>query len=156
MTGRAQLKHEARRILGRMVCDFFQRLGRLARRSAGQILSDFLSSLCQKAFTFRLSIICRSGKQFTKFRAKRRCMVTEKGTATAIAADGEIPYQLNAERTQQLRRSCRAKAMLSARLITAKIRRGLFVGQQVSLDEIGLADAKSADRASRSASPSAR
>lgn len=75
-------------------------------------------------------------------------MVVEKGVATAVAADGEIPYQLTPnEQSRYADLSGRDKAF-------ATIDYGVdppwvFIGQQVSLAEIGLADARPAERQAR-------
>jgi hypothetical protein len=83
---------------------------------------------------------------------KTPLMVTEKGTATAIAADGEIPYKLTPnERSNyaDLSGTDRAFGTIDYSMNPPWV----FVGQEVSLADIGLADARPAER-KRGGSPS--
>ena len=80
---------------------------------------------------------------------KTALMVTEKGTATAVAADGEIPYKLEPNETSNyadLSGQNNAFATIDYSLTPPWV----FVGNQVSLAEIGLGDAKSVRREARS------
>jgi hypothetical protein len=81
-------------------------------------------------------------------------MVTEKGIATAVAADGEIPYRLTPnERSAYADLSGRDNAFGT---IDYSIEPPwIFVGQKVSLADIGLADARSAERQARRVSTAA-
>jgi Zn finger protein HypA/HybF involved in hydrogenase expression len=81
-------------------------------------------------------------------------MVTEKGTATARAADGEIPYPLVPnEQSRYADLSGPNNAFGTIDYSTNPPT--LFVGSQVSLADIGLADAKPAERAARTVSAAA-
>ena len=72
-------------------------------------------------------------------------MVTEKGTATAVAADGEIPYKLEPnERSNYADLSGTGNAF--GTIDYSMNPPWIFVGQQVTLAEIGLGDAKSVKR----------
>lgn len=94
------------------------------------------------------------GQSLTEIPARSPLMVTEKGTATAVAADGEIPYRLTPNEQSDY-------ADLSGKDNSfATIDYGIeppwvFIGSQVSLAEIGLADAKPAERAERRVSAAA-
>ena len=80
-------------------------------------------------------------------------MVTEKGTATSVAADGEIPYKLTPnEKSDYADLSGAGNAF--ATIDYSENPAWVFVGQQVTLDEIGLAKRKSAEREAAT-SPSA-
>jgi len=75
-------------------------------------------------------------------------VVTEKGTATAIAADGEIPYKLVPnERSDYADLSGRGGAF--GTIDYSMNPPWAFVGQEVSLADIGLADARPAERKAR-------
>jgi hypothetical protein len=79
---------------------------------------------------------------------KTPLMVTEKGTATAMAADGEIPYKLTPnERSDyaDLSGTDRAFGTIDYSMNPPWV----FVGQEVSLADIGLADARPAERKAR-------
>ncbi|MFN2500597.1 MAG: DUF4178 domain-containing protein [Pyrinomonadaceae bacterium] len=75
-------------------------------------------------------------------------MVQEKGTATSVAAHGQIPYKLVAgEQFQYADLAGKNKAF--ATIDYSLEPPWVFVGGQVSLEEIGLGDTKSAERATR-------
>ncbi|MBA2333476.1 MAG: DUF4178 domain-containing protein [Blastocatellia bacterium] len=81
-------------------------------------------------------------------------IVTEKGTATAVAADGEIPYRLTPnEQSHYADLSGRENAF--GTIDYSNEPPWLFVGNQVSLDEIGLGDARPAQRETRRVSTAA-
>jgi len=74
--------------------------------------------------------------------------VVEKGVATAVAADGEIPYKLTPNEQSpyaDLTGSDHAFGTIDYSLDPPWV----FIGQQVSLADIGLADARPAERAAR-------
>jgi len=75
-------------------------------------------------------------------------VVTEKGTATAIAADGEIPYRLTPnERSDYADLSGKGGAF--GTIDYSMNPPWIFAGQEVSLADIGLADARPAERKAR-------
>ena len=81
-------------------------------------------------------------------------VVAEKGIATAVAADGEIPYKLTPNeqsRYADLAGRDRAFATLDYSFDPPWV----FVGNQVSLADIGLADARPAEREARRVSTAA-
>lgn len=81
-------------------------------------------------------------------------VVQEKGTATAVAADGEIPYKLTpSERSRYADLSGRDKAF--GTIDYSMEPPWVFVGQQVSLADIGLASARPAEREARRVSTAA-
>jgi len=75
-------------------------------------------------------------------------MVQEKGVATSVAADGEIPYQLTPNEQSQFA-DLAGKGNAFATIDYSMSPPWVFVGQQVTLEEIGLGDAKSAKREAR-------
>ena len=81
-------------------------------------------------------------------------MVTEKGTATSVAADGEIPYKLTPnERSDYADLSGRGNAF--GTIDYSMSPPWVFVGNQVTLAEIGLGDAKPVQREGRKVSAAA-
>ena len=88
------------------------------------------------------------GQTVTQIPSPTPLMVVEKGVATSVAADGEIPYQLTPNEQS-------AYADLSGidnafgTIDYSVDPPWVFLGQQVSLDEIGLADARPAERTAR-------
>lgn len=94
------------------------------------------------------------GQEVAGIPSSTPLMVVEKGVATAVAADGEIPYQLTPnEQSRYADLSGRDNAF-------GTIDYGIdppwvFLGQQVSLADIGLADARPAERQARRVSTAA-
>ena len=81
-------------------------------------------------------------------------MVVEKGVATAVAADGEIPYKLTPnEKSEYADLSGRDSAF--GTIDYSLDPPWVFIGQQVSLTDIGLGDARPADREARRVSTAA-
>jgi uncharacterized Zn finger protein (UPF0148 family) len=81
-------------------------------------------------------------------------VVQEKGVATAVAADGEIPYKLTPnEQSRYADLSGRDKAF--GTIDYSMDPPWVFVGQQVSLADIGLASARPAERETRRVSTAA-
>ncbi|MEO8041196.1 MAG: DUF4178 domain-containing protein [Acidobacteriota bacterium] len=81
-------------------------------------------------------------------------MVVEKGVATAVAADGEIPYKLTPnEEGRYADMSGRDNAF--GTIDYSMDPPWIFVGQQVSLADIGLASARPAEREARRVSTAA-
>ena len=75
-------------------------------------------------------------------------MVQEKGVATSVAADGEIPYQLTPNEESQFA-DLAGKGNAFATIDYSMSPPWVFVGHQVTLEEMGLGDAKSAKREAR-------
>ncbi|MEO6333855.1 MAG: DUF4178 domain-containing protein, partial [Pyrinomonadaceae bacterium] len=81
-------------------------------------------------------------------------MVSEKGTATAVAADGEIPYKLIPnEQSAYADLSGRDRAF--GTIDYSVDPPWVFIGQQISLSDVGLADARPAERQARAVSTAA-
>lgn len=94
------------------------------------------------------------GQAVPEIPGKTPLMVTEKGTATSVAAEGEIPYKL--EPNEQSNYADLAGAGNAFATIDYSMNPPLaFVGEQVSLSDLGLADARSAQREARRVSSAA-
>lgn len=150
LTGRAQLKHEMgghwdewyatfsngwvgwlAEAQGRFYMTFFQPL------PAGVVLPSFES----------LDI----GQKVAEIPSSDPLMVIEKGMATSMAADGEIPYQLvPGEQNRYADLSGRNNSFGTIDYSISPP--WVFVGKQVTLDEIGLGTARPVARAPRSTS----
>jgi hypothetical protein len=81
-------------------------------------------------------------------------MVQEKGTATYAAAEGEIPYKL-VPNEQSPYADLAGKNNLFGTIDYSVDPPWVFIGQQVTLGEIGLGDAKSVKREARTVSAAA-
>jgi len=88
------------------------------------------------------------GQFVSEIPSQTPLMVQEKGVATSVAADGEIPYQLTPNEESQFA-DLAGKGNAFATIDYSMSPPWVFVGQQVTLEEIGLGDAKSAKREAR-------
>ena len=152
LTGRAQIRHELGGYWDEWYATFSNGwVGWLAEAQGNFYLTFYqplpagavIPSFDQLQVGQQLSVI--PGSSFT---------VVEKGIATAVAADGEIPYQLVPNEQS-------AYADLSGpnngfgTIDYSMDPPWIFVGQQVSLTDIGLADARPAEREARRVSTAA-
>ncbi len=125
-----------------MVCHFFKRLGGLARRSAGEIYLTFYQPTPEGVRIPAFESL-QLGDAIEEIPSKIPLIVTEKGTATSVAADGEIPYKLVPnEKSNYADLSGKDNAFGTIDYSENPA----FVGQQVTLEEIGLGNAKSVQR----------
>lgn len=85
------------------------------------------------------------GQTVQEIPSQTPLMVTEKGTATSVAADGEIPYKL-IPNEQSSYADLSGSGNAFATIDYSESPAWVFVGQQVTLDEIGLGNAKPAER----------
>ncbi len=85
------------------------------------------------------------GQSVPQIPAKVPLMVAEKGIATAIAAEGEIPYKL-VPNEQSEYADLAGKGGVFATIDYGMNPPFAFVGTEVSLADLGLADAKAAER----------
>ena len=96
----------------------------------------------------RRSINCRSARSFRKFQLRRHFRLLKKGSRHRVAADGEIPYQLVPNEQAQYA-DLTGKNNSFGTIDYSISPPWVFIGQQVSLADIGLADAKPAEREAR-------
>src|SRR5262249_38189647 len=94
------------------------------------------------------------GQVVSEIPAKAQLMVQEKGTATYVAADGEIPYKLTPNESVSYA-DLAGKSGAFATVDYSMEPPWVFVGKQVSLEEIGLGDAKPVQREARQVSSDA-
>ncbi len=88
------------------------------------------------------------GQIVQEIPAPAALIVTEKGTATSVAADGEIPYKLiPGERSDYADLSGRDNAF--GTIDYSMSPPWVFVGTQVTLEQIGLGDARPVQREAR-------
>ena len=153
LTGRAQLRHEMGGFWDEWYATFSNgRVGWLAEAQGRFYLTFFQSvppSVSLPSFE-QLQI----GQTVKEIQSPTPLMVTEKGTATSVAADGEIPYRLTPnEQSGYADLSGVDDAFGTIDYSTSPP--WLFLGRQVSLQEIGLGDARPAQRDPRGVSTAA-
>src|SRR5262245_54681412 len=88
------------------------------------------------------------GQQVPEIPASTTLQIAEKGVATSVAAAGEIPYQLVPNEQSQYANLV-GKNNSFGTIDYSISPPWVFIGQQVSLADIGLADARPAEREAR-------
>lgn len=147
LTGRAQLKHEAGGYWDEWYATFSNGWVGWLAEAQGRFYLTFYQPLPQG-----VSLPSYEGLQLGQFvneiPSQTPLMVQEKGVATSVAADGEIPYRLTPNEQSQFA-DLAGKGNAFATIDYSMSPPWVFVGQQVTLEEIGLGDAKSAKREAR-------
>ncbi|MEQ1761868.1 MAG: DUF4178 domain-containing protein [Pyrinomonadaceae bacterium] len=147
LTGRAQLKHQSGGYWDEWYATFSNGWVGWLAEAQGRFYLTFYQPLPQG-----VSLPSYDGLQLGQFvgeiPSQTPLMVQEKGVATSVAADGEIPYQLTPNEESQFA-DLAGKGNAFATIDYSMSPPWVFVGQQVTLEEIGLGDAKSAKREAR-------
>ncbi|MET0753794.1 MAG: DUF4178 domain-containing protein [Pyrinomonadaceae bacterium] len=144
LTGRAQLRHELGGVWDEWYATFSNGWVGWLAEAQGKFYLTFYQPLPQGAQVPPFEYL-QLGQPVEAIPNQAPLMVTEKGTAVSVAADGEIPYKLTPnERSDyaDLYGTNNAFATIDYSMSPPWV----FVGQQVSLEEIGLGDAKSVKR----------
>ncbi len=144
LTGRAQNRHDAGGFWDEWYATFSNGWVGWLAEAQGNFYLTFYQPLKESLPTFeRLQI-----GQTVNIKSNLPLTVTEKGTATAVAAEGEIPYKLTPnERSDFADLSGENNGF--ATIDYSMNPPWAFVGEQVSLADLGLADAKPAARKAR-------
>ena len=147
LTGRAQLKHQAGGYWDEWYATFANGWVGWLAEAQGRFYLTFYQPLPQG-----VSLPSFEGLQLGQFvseiPSQTPLMVQEKGVATSVAADGEIPYKLTPNEESQFA-DLAGKNNAFATIDYSMSPPWVFVGQQVTLEEIGLGDAQSAKREAR-------
>lgn len=143
LTGRAQNRHELGGFWDEWYATFSNGwVGWLAEAQGKFYLTFYQPSKDALPSFEKLQL----GQSVPQIQSNAPLMVTEKGTATAAAAEGEIPYKLTPnEKSDYADLSGTGNAF-------ATIDYGMnppwvFVGEEVTLKDLGFADARPAERA---------
>ncbi len=150
LTGRAQLKHQAGGVWDEWYATFANGWVGWLAEAQGRFYLTFYQPLPGGAVVPEYSAL-QIGQPFPANIGAGIFVVAEKGMATAVAAAGEIPYQLTPNETSyyaDLSGANQAFATVDYSMNPP----WTFVGREVTLGEIGLADAKSAERTARTTS----
>ncbi len=144
LTGRAQLRHELGGVWDEWYATFSNGWVGWLAEAQGRFYLTFYQPLPQGAQVPPFESL-QLGQTIEAIPSQTPLMVTEKGTATSVAADGEIPYKLEPnERSNYADLSGKDNAFGT---IDYSINPPwAFVGNMVTLEEIGLGDAKSVKR----------
>lgn len=153
LTGRAQLRHEAGGFWDEWYATFSNGWVGWLAEAQGRFYLTFYQPLPQGTVLPSFDQL-QIGQTVQEIPAPSPLMVAEKGVATSVAADGEIPYQLVPnEKSAYADIAGRDNAFGTIDYSTDPP--WLFLGQQVSLEEIGLGDARPVQRAARRVSTAA-
>lgn len=153
LTGRAQLRHELGGYWDEWYATFANGWVGWLAEAQGNFYLTFYQPLPQGVSLPSFDRL-QVGQTVSEIPSPTSLMVVEKGVATAVAADGEIPYRLIPNEQS-------AYADLSGRegafgtIDYSMDPPWTFIGQQVSLADIGLAGARPAEREARRVSTAA-
>ena len=153
LTGRAQLRHELGGYWDEWYATFSNGWVGWLAEAQGKFYLTFYQPLPQGVSLPSFDQL-QVGQTVVEIPSSTPLIVVEKGVATAVAADGEIPYRLTPNEQS-------AYADLSGRegafgtIDYSMDPPWAFIGQQVSLADIGLADARPAEREARRVSTAA-
>lgn len=153
LTGRAQLRHEMGGYWDEWYATFSNGWVGWLAEAQGRFYLTFYQPLPEGTSLPSFDSL-QPGQFVTEIPSKDPLMVQEKGTATSVAADGEIPYQL-VPNEQSNYADLAGKNNAFATIDYSMSPPWVFIGQQVSLEDIGLANAKSAKREARRVSSAA-
>ena len=153
LTGRAQLRHEMGGFWDEWYATFSNGWVGWLAEAQGRFYMTFYQPLPQGAGLPPFDAL-QPGQFVSEIPSQTPLMVQEKGIATAVAADGEIPYRLTPNE-QSAYADLAGKNNTFATIDYSMSPPWVFVGQQVTLDEIGLGNAKSAEREARRVSAAA-
>lgn len=153
LTGRAQLKHELGGYWDEWYATFSNGWVGWLAEAQGRFYMTFFQPVPDGVSLPSFDEL-QIGSTVSQIPGNTPLMVTEKGVATAIAADGEIPYKL--EPNEQSRYADLSGINNAFGTIDYSISPPwVFVGQQVALADIGLSDARPVQREARRTSAAA-
>lgn len=147
LTGRAQNRHELGGFWDEWYATFSNGWVGWLAEAQGKFYLTFYQPLPNGARVPSFETL-QLGHAVPEIPNKTPLMVTEKGTATAMAADGEIPYKLVPNERSDYA-DLAGKDGAFGTIDYSMNPPWVFVGQEVSLANIGLADARPAKREAR-------
>jgi hypothetical protein len=147
LTGRAQLKHESGGFWDEWYATFSNGWVGWLAEAQGRFYLTFYQPLPNGTALPSFDQL-QIGQPVPEIPAPTTLQVTEKGVATSVAADGEIPYQLVPNEQSQYA-DLTGKNNSFGTIDYSISPPWVFIGQQVSLADIGLADARPAEREAR-------
>jgi Zn finger protein HypA/HybF involved in hydrogenase expression len=145
LTGRAQLGHEAGGVWDEWYATFDNGWVGWLAEAQGRFYLTFFQPV-QEGSPLPSYDSLRVGAQVAEIPAKAPFVVSEKGVAKSLAAEGEIPYRLEPGE-QSLYADISSEGGLFGTIDYGMNPPWVFVGKQVTLDEIGLGQAKARESA---------
>lgn len=153
LTGRAQNRHQAGGVWDEWYATFSNGWVGWLAKAQGRFYLTFYRPLPENARLPSFDFL-RLGQVVPQIPASTPLTVAEKGTATAIAAEGEIPYKLTPNEKSNYA-DLSGKNNVFATIDYSFDPPWVFLGEQVSLADLGLADVKPAEREARKVSAAA-
>ena len=153
LTGRAQYRHELGGFWDEWYATFSNGWVGWLAEAQGRFYLTFFQPLAQGTTLPSFAEI-QLGQFVNEVPSQSPLMVQEKGAATTAAADGEIPYQFTPNEKVQYA-DLAGKGGAFGTIDYSSDPPWVFVGQQVTLAEIGLGDAKPVQRDARKVSVAA-
>ncbi|MEP7074258.1 MAG: DUF4178 domain-containing protein [Acidobacteriota bacterium] len=153
LTGRAQYRHELGGSWDEWYATFSNGWVGWLAEAQGRFYLTFFQPLPQGT-TLPSFASLQLGQFVNEIPSQAPLMVQEKGTATTAAADGEIPYQFTPNEQSQYA-DIAGKGGAFGTIDYSSDPPWVFVGSQVTLEDIGLGDAKSVLREARKVSAAA-
>ena len=153
LTGRAQLKHQLGGFWDEWYATFSNGWVGWLAEAQGKFYLTFYQPLGEGVVLPRFDQL-QVGQTVDAIPSPTPLMVVEKGVATAVAADGQIPYKLTPNEQGEyadLAGRDRAFGTIDYSIDPPWV----FLGQQVSLADIGLESARPAEREARRVSTAA-
>lgn len=147
LTGRAQLRHQLGGFWDEWYATFSNGWVGWLAEAQGRFYLTFYQPLPQGVSLPSYDAL-QLGQFVNEIPSQTPFMVQEKGIATSVAADGEIPYKLTPNEESPFA-DLAGKNNAFATIDYSSDPPWVFAGQQVTLEEIGLGDAKSAKREAR-------
>jgi hypothetical protein len=154
LTGRAQMRHELGGFWDEWYATFSNGWVGWLAEAQGRFYLTFYQPAASGAAALPTFDQLTPGQFVPEIQSETPLMVQEKGVATAVAADGEIPYLLTPGETSGYA-DLAGKNDAFATIDYSMSPPWVFVGRQVALADIGLADARPAEREKRRVSAAA-
>jgi len=144
LTGRAQLKHESGGYWDEWYATFSNGWVGWLAEAQGRFYLTFYQPL-PSGTTLPTFDQIQVSQSISEIPSPEPLQVAEKGVATSVAADGEIPYQLVPNEQNQYA-DLVGKNNAFGTIDYSMNPPWVFIGHQVSLEELGLADARPVER----------
>ena len=153
LTGRAQYKHEAGGYWDEWYATFANGWGGWLAEAQGRFYLTFYQPMPDGTALPAFDEL-KVGERLSQMPSQSPMLVSEKGTATAAAADGEIPYRLIPGEQGQYADLAGTDSAFGT-IDYSSDPPWLFLGEQVALADLGLADARPVKREARTVSAEA-
>ena len=148
LTGRAQIKHERGGFWDEWYATFSNGWVGWLAEAQGKFYMTFYKPLPEGVRLPSFENL-QIGQPVAEIPSKTPLLVAEKGTASYVAADGEIPYKLQPNEKNDYA-DLTGKGGAFATIDYSTDPPFVFFGQEVTLADLGLADKRAAEREARS------